>query len=425
MDKAITLQRRKYLALSLLCLALLLFLSTFWLPPSWAAQALKATSEAAMVGGLADWFAVTALFHRIPLFKHSRIIPRNKQKIGENLGLFIEEKFLNPTALSELIQRYDPASQLQRWLLVETNPPRLSSAIRKMLLEVVNASQDQALRDFTQRLVGKTLEHWDLRAMLIKLLESSVRDNRHQKLLDNVLTHLAKWLENSTTRHRIASHISNWFKQEYPTASWLVSSQWFGEKGADKITQIIEQLLSEVAHDPHHHLRNSFNHSVRRFIYSLNRDPAMAEQVERLKVWLKNDPALTHYLAGLTADLRHWFARDLRSSNSRIDKQLQKIVRWLGQQLARDPQLVAVVNRYLQQTATRIGPSAAAFISRHIRDTLHRWDDRQLVEQIELNIGADLQVIRINGTLVGGIIGLLLFLISQFLPVLLHSVSSS
>ncbi|WP_241592177.1 DUF445 domain-containing protein [Rosenbergiella epipactidis] len=416
MQKSHALRRTKRIALSLLLCATGLFILSLFLPPTLGAQALKSVAEAAMVGGLADWFAVSALFRRIPIpfiSRHTAIVPRNKQRIADNLGVFVEERFLNAEALSRLVKQHDLSQKMAEWLTLPANQQRFARALKTVLRGLLTASNDEAINRFIRQAVNRAIDQIDFRHSAIILLESLTRENRHQAVLDTVIRQVVKLLEKPKTRQFVASQIAAWFQREYPTISRVVSSEWLGEKGAVKVAKLTDQILLDVASDPDHQLRRTFNRAVQLFIHSLQHDPKMTERMVRMKTWLKEDEHFALYIGQIWQDLRGWLTNDLDHEDSRIGVQLQRAAGWMGETLSRDPQLREAFNQHIEQTVRTVGPESARFLTRHISDTIKSWDDKLLVEQIEMNIGKDLQFIRINGTVVGGLIGLVLFALSQ------------
>lgn len=423
MQNRLAFNRMKHLALLLLLCATGLFIVTLFLPASWPVLALKSMSEAAMIGGLADWFAVSALFRSIPIpliGRHTAIIPRNKPRIADNLGQFIEQRFLNPEALTALLRRSDPVNWLARWLLVPANQTQFSGMLNTVLKGILSASSDQAINRLLHQAVNRGMDQLDLRRAAISLLTSLTRENRHQALLDTIIRQLVTLLAKPTSRQLITEQITAWFQHEYPTFSKLVSGDWMGEKGANKLAQIVDKLLLDIAEDPNHQLRHAFNRSVKHFLRQLQQDPQMLLRMEKFKGWIKADPDFARYIQQLATDLRQWLINDLSKADSTLARQLQAAAGWLGRKLHSDAQLRTSLNQYLEQGVLIAGPQTARFFTGYISTTIKQWDDQELVAQIEQHIGRDLQFIRINGTLVGAVIGLLLFVLSQ-LPALIHS----
>ncbi|KTS31280.1 DUF445 domain-containing protein [Pantoea dispersa] len=416
MDKYQQLKRSKRLALSLLLIAAATFVVTLFLPPTFWVLGLKAIAEAAMVGALADWFAVVALFRRVPvpfISRHTAIIPRNKDRIGENLGRFVQEKFLDTDSLLALIRRHDPSQLLAQWLNTPGNADRIGRHLLQVMRGFLDLTDDQRIQRFLRRAVHRALDKVDLTQSSALLLDSLTKNNRHQELLDAAVQQLLRLLHKPGTREFIALQIVRWLKREHPIKAKVLPTEWLGEHSAELVANAVDSILDEVARDQGHEFRLGFNRAVQRLIERLKSDPEMAERAETIKHWLKEDESFNRYIGELWQDLRRWLKSDLNSDDSRVQERVRLAALWLGETLAADEALRASMNQHLEDAARSVAPEFAAFLTRHISDTVKSWDAREMSQQIELNIGRDLQFIRINGTLVGGTIGLVLFLLSQ------------
>lgn len=416
MDKYQQLKRSKRLALSLLLIAAATFVVTLFLPPTFWVLGLKAIAEAAMVGALADWFAVVALFRRVPvpfISRHTAIIPRNKDRIGENLGRFVQEKFLDTDSLLALIRRHDPSQLLAQWLITPGNADRIGRHLLQVMRGFLDLTDDQRIQRFLRRAVHRALDKVDLTQSSALLLDSLTKNNRHQELLDAAVKQLLRLLHKPGTREFIALQIVRWLKREHPIKAKVLPTEWLGEHSAELVANAVDSILDEVARDQGHEFRLGFNRAVQRLIERLKSDPEMAERAETIKHWLKEDESFNRYIGELWQDLRRWLKSDLNSDDSRVQERVRLAALWLGETLAADEALRTSMNQHLEDAARSVAPEFAAFLTRHISDTVKSWDAREMSQQIELNIGRDLQFIRINGTLVGGTIGLVLFLLSQ------------
>ncbi|AIX50145.1 MULTISPECIES: DUF445 domain-containing protein [Pantoea] len=423
MDKYQQLKRSKQLALALLLAAAATFIVTLFLPPNFWVLGVKAIAEAAMVGALADWFAVVALFRRVPLpliARHTAIIPRNKDRIGENLGRFVQEKFLDTDSLLALIRRNNPAQLLAQWLNAPGNADRVGRHLLQVMRGFLDLTDDARIQQFMRRAVHRALDKVDLTQSSAMILDSLTKNNRHQALLDAAIEQLLQLLHKPGTREFIALQIVRWLKREHPVKAKVLPTEWLGEHSATLVANAVDSILDEVARDQGHELRLGFNRAVQRLIDRLKSDPEMAARAESVKQWLKEDESLNRYIGELWQDLRAWLKRDLSSDDSRVQERVRLAALWLGETLLADEALRSSMNQHLEDAARSVAPEFAAFLTRHISDTVKSWDARDMSQQIELNIGRDLQFIRINGTLVGGTIGLLLYLLSQ-LPALLQT----
>ncbi|TAM39357.1 MAG: DUF445 domain-containing protein, partial [Burkholderiaceae bacterium] len=199
----------------------------------------------------------------------------------------------------------------------------------------------------------------------------------------------------------------------HPLKEKVLPTDWLGEQGAGLITHALESLLADVARNPRHQLREKFDDAVRQLIDKLRNDPDFARKGEEIRHYLQHDAALGHYVQELWQGMRAALQRDLANEKSGVARNVAAMGRWLGQSLAHDASLRASLSQRLEDWVQTLAPEVSQFVAQHIRDTVQRWDAQEMSQLVELNIGRDLQHIRINGTLVGGLIGLLLFGLSH------------
>ena len=410
------LARTKALALGLLALAGAFFVGTSLAPPLLWVQALKAVAEAAMVGALADWFAVRALFHRVPLpfiSRHTAIIPRNKDRIARNLAQFVRERFLDPDSLVKLIRAHDPAALLARWLTRPRNARLVAAQVARMLAAALETLEDAEVERLAQRALRTVVGHMDLSRALSELLAALTEGGRHQQLLDQALARLQALLQEDATRALIATSLVGWLKREHPRTEKLLPSGWLGDKGSAMVAQALDSLLADLATQPEHRLRQQFDGAVAEWVERLRADPSWQARAEGLRRYLTDDPALAAYLRSLWRSARAALLRDLTQASSQVGARVRRMALWLGHALAGDEQLRASLDARLEQWARTLAPEVARFLAQHIEATVRSWDARDMADLIELHIGPDLQLIRVNGTLVGGLVGLVLFGLSH------------
>lgn len=416
MNKIAGLKRAKRLALSLLLIAAATFVITLFLPPNFWVLGIKAIAEAAMVGALADWFAVVALFRRVPIpfiSRHTAIIPRNKDRIGENLGQFVQEKFLDTQSLVTLIRRHEPALLIGNWFSQPDNAQRIGQHLLQIMSGFLELTDDARIQRLIKRAVHKAIDKVDLSGTSALMLESMTKNNRHQVLLDTLISQLIALLQRDSSRAFIAQHIVRWLETEHPLKAKILPTEWLGEHSAELVSDAVNSLLDDISHDRAHQIRQAFDRATLKLIDKLKHDPEMAARAESLKSYLKEDDAFNRYLGELWADLRQWVKTDINADDSRVKQRIASAGQWFGETLVADSALRTSLNEHLEQAARKVAPEFAAFLTRHISDTVKSWDARDMSQQIELNIGKDLQFIRVNGTLVGGSIGLVLYLLSQ------------
>jgi uncharacterized membrane-anchored protein YjiN (DUF445 family) len=422
MKKQAELKESKRLALLFFLGAAALFVLSLFLPQVWLTGLLRAFAEAAMVGALADWFAVVALFKRVPIpfvSRHTEIIPKNKDRIADNLAAFVREKFLDTESIVALIQRHDPAHKVADWLVKPENTQRLGTYLVRMAAWILDFIEDAAVQRFISTAVHRMIASVDLSRAAGTILESLTRNGRHQQLLDEGIDQLAALLRNEETQDYIAQGIVDWLRDEYAFVEKMLPSERIGRKGADIAVRLAAGILNKVSEDPQHPLRQRFDVFTQEFIERLKADPEFLHKSEQIKRYLLDDDTLNGFLKALWDDLKSWLKADLDNEHSVLRERIIAAGAWVGMTLATDPQLRQSLNDNLELATRSAAPEFAGFLTRHIADTVKNWDSAQMSEQIELNIGKDLQFIRINGTIVGGLIGVVLYLVSH-VPALLN-----
>ena len=415
-DQAAALQRTKRLALAFLLGVALVFAFTSWAPRSLGMDCLKAIAEAAMVGALADWFAVRALFRRVPIpfiARHTAIIPRNKDRIGANLAAFVRDKFLDADSLVALLRRHDLVGHLAQWLVVPENARLLGQQVARLVVAALDMVQDRQIEHFIQKAARTLIGQIDLSRTLATVLGALTHNGRHQALLDEALAKLIDALHEPDNRTLIARTIVRWLKKEHPLKEKMLPTDWLGDKGAAMIAHALESVLAEVAANPQHQLRGKFDDAVQNLIERLQNDPDWAQKADEVRRYLQTDATLGQYVQELWRGMRAALQRDLADEHSAVARNVRAMGQWLGQSLAQDAALRQALNARIEGWVQGLAPEVSQFVAQHIQDTVQRWDAQEMSALIELNIGKDLQYIRINGTVVGGLIGLVLFAVSH------------
>lgn len=415
LDKEAELRRKQYLALGYLAVAMVVFIVTIFMPPTFFVRLIKAGAEAAMVGGLADWFAVVALFRhplglRIP---HTAIIPQSKDRIADNLADFVREKFLNPQVLTELIQRSDPAQRFATWLAEPSNARRVGRHTADLVSGWLDVVDDRRIQAFIGDAARTVLGKLDFSQALGSVLEMMTQGGRHQQLLDAALSYLAEKLREPELRNEIAARVVKWLKDEHSVKEKFLPTNLISETAAEAVSAGLNSFLDEVANSPAHELRSTFDRALETLVLKLKTDEEFRRKGEEIKAYVQNNPELTEYARSLWSALRDWLSNDLESSSSELQQQVERMGLWLGQKLGEDDELRTSINDHMQSLASGAAPQFAEFLTRHISDTVRKWDAQDMSRQIELSIGPDLQYIRISGTAVGCVIGVLLFLVSH------------
>ena len=372
-----------------------------------------AFSEAAMVGALADWYAVVALF-RHPLgirrLPHTAIIPRNKDRIADNLGEFVQGEFFSKDRILTLIDTVDPASRSARWLRNEENAQRVAAWLRTGVHNAGGLLNENEVRAYLQRSVSRHVLGTDLAALAGRVLASLTRSGRHQEVLDLLLRYSAGQLR----RPELQQTLNVMFAEKLPLYFQKLK-HWAGTKGGAFTAKTVADLLEEVEQNPHHPLRAHFDEWLQEFAEKLQTDPDYRWRLEQLTQKLAEHPALARYVDEVWSEWRDAALHDLASEDSRFEAFLARQIIRFGEVLENDEAMRLWVNERARVYAPQLVERYRHRLGQFISDKMKEWNETELVEKLELNIGADLQYIRINGALVGGIVGLILHAVSIYL----------
>jgi len=417
-ERKLALKRNKTIACGLMAGAAVLFVIARTQKGSGQWEWVAAFAEAAMIGALADWFAVVALFRHplgIPI-PHTAIIANKKETIADNLAQFILDKFLTTEALVARLKEFNPAGHLCTYLTSRQNADGLAAGLTRALSESLDFIDDDRVRKLVRTAINDRIGKFDLSPSAGMLLDGLRTDNRHQAVLDEILRRTGELLAAPESQEKIANAIDAWCTTEYPSLVMFIPNRAQFAKGAgEKIVKRISHFLQGVNEDPTHELRNTFDVAVTEFIGKLKHDPAMRAKVEAIKQEAINNTQLSDYAKNLLSDLKTWLFEDLDRPHSTIRKKVSEAARGLGNTLSRSKDLSDSINEHLETVVRSYASDLRTGIARHISGTVKEWKDEDFVNEIELSIGSDLQFIRMNGTLVGGLIGLLLHAVSRLL----------
>jgi uncharacterized membrane-anchored protein YjiN (DUF445 family) len=399
-DKALQLRRMKRIPLLLLLLMALLFAVTLNHPASWAAW-LHAFAEAGMVGALADWFAVVALFRHplgIPI-PHTAIIPNRKNDIGESMSRFVADHFLEPDVVRRKLQNTNLAVFVVGWLKSEKGQRSVEDLSAAVLRWALDALHEKRVRRFLSRLSSKQLANVSLAPLLGNTLEWLVRGDRHQQILTQVLRYSIILVDDN--RETIRAKV----QQESPW--WLPG--FVDDRILKKMLDRIEHQLLEMALDQDHPLRGQFNIWVQNLARDLKNNPEHRRLGDEFKQQLLANNELQDYLYGLWRELAGNIESDIDKPESVIKQKVRQSLANVATELEGDPDMQAWVNTWLVEAITQVVGRNSAQIASLISDTVRSWDGMDTSRRVELAIGRDLQFIRINGTLVGGLVGLVIY----------------
>ncbi|SFP68253.1 DUF445 domain-containing protein [Sphingomonas rubra] len=375
--------------------------------PGWGF--VRAFAEAAMVGGLADWFAVTALFRRplgLPI-PHTAIVPNNKDRIGDQLAQFLRDNFLIPRVVARRMRRVDVAGAVARWL---TDPPegaggQFRQGASKLAAQVLEALDPARLGGMVKAAVAARLTETQVAPIAGRLLRAAMAEGRHKPVLDAAIRWAADAISSNDTTIRQMVH---------DRAGAILRWTGLDETVSNKLIGGLEGLLAEMADDPDHPLRVRAEETLDRIAWALQHDPAMQERVEAVKAELLANPAVAEWLGGLWEQARGALLGIARDPERAMRGRLGEVLRQLGETL-RAERLATTVNRFARRAAVSIAADYGDAIVRLVSETVRSWDVRTITGRLENAVGRDLQYIRVNGTLVGGLVGLLIHLVDVLL----------
>lgn len=412
------LKRNKMVATGLMLGAALLFVVARSRNGDGVWEWIAAFAEAAMVGALADWFAVVALF-RHPLgvpIPHTAIIKNKKDVIAGNLAGFIRDKFLAPEALICKLREQNVAGRLAAYLMSGKNADGVAKGLTRALSDSLDFIDDDRVQKVLRSALHNRIETFDLSFSAGTLLDTLRNDNRHQIVLDELLNRLAVWLATPDAQSSLSKSIDAMITKDYPLLSHFIPNrEQFAQGAGEKIVRKINEYIQDVSGDPAHELRKKFDNNVVNFIERLKSDNILRAKIEAIKLEAVKNPFLADYVKNLGNDLKLWLSNDLKQPRSKVHEKLAEAVSGLGSTLSKNRELLDSLNEHLEKLLITYGDTLRTVIAMHISETVKKWDTDEYVSEIELSIGSDLQFIRMNGTLVGGGIGLLLHAVSLVL----------
>lgn len=401
--KQSALRRTKAIATSALIACVVVFLSARAFQETYPMLAyVAAFAEAAAIGGLADWYAVVALFRRpmgLPV-PHTAIIPANKDRIANNLGRFIEVNFLAREPVREKLQEVDFAMMVADWLSDPSRSSALSRFAGKLAPQAFSAlEKSDGLRDFIVKHIANQIEKIQIAPLAADMLSTVTADRKHQRLFDELLRVFGKLLNDEKALASIRDKI----RDELPSLANYFKADAYLLK---KIVSSAGNLIIEIEGDQDHALRHEFDEFVERFIAELRTSPDYAARAEKLKQDFLARPELNELGSNLWQNVRDFVEQDIESENSVLQQQFASMLVQIGRQLAEDKKIRADMNEGFVVALSSFVESQKSGVSTFISEQVRRWDILQLTRIIELNIGRDLQYIRFNGMIIGGIAGL-------------------
>jgi uncharacterized membrane-anchored protein YjiN (DUF445 family) len=403
-EKQARLDEMRRNATGLLGLAAVVFVVARMLETRYAwAGFVRATAEAAMVGGIADWFAVTALF-RYPLgirIPHTAIVPTRKDKIGGSLGRFVERNFLSPEVLALRLRSARVAERTADWLQRPESAERLARHATEAIAVMVRSLDDREVEALIDRQITSRIGELEVTPLAGDVLSLFLAGDRRKELLDGTLGLIDRLLEDNK------DHLRERIEKEIP---WWVPAP-IDEKIYQKIFSATEGALHDVRYDHDHPLRHRFDELVTTSVDKLKSSPEVIARGESLKQEFLDSAAVSSFSHKLWADLKESLL-PVPGERSDLTLPIERAIMRFGESLRGDEALMEKINGWLEGAVVRAAEEYRHEVAHLIESTVARWDPEDTSRKIELQVGRDLQFIRINGTLVGGLVGLILHTIS-------------
>lgn len=409
-EKKIQLRNYKMLATGLFILMAITFIIMTYVqktnPSHWVGY-IRAFSEAAMVGALADWFAVTALFHhpmgiKIP---HTNLIERSKEKIGDNLGNFVVDNFLAPENIRPYILKLKISGFVGEWIGKEKNQNLFVNEASNMALDILLKLDDKEVVDFVSRKLQEMTGNIKVNKFLGNGLEYLIEKNDHQQLMTNLSGQIKNYiLENQQM-----------VEERVEKESYFFVPKSVDRRISEKIVSGLSHYFEEIEQDANHPLRKEITSKLLVFADEIKTEVKWENEFKTIKNEFLNADKLNEYAADIWFSIKETLKTELMEENSALKKYIFKNLNELSTNLQNDESLQKKIDHWIRVTAYKYILKNTKEAGNLISSTVGNWEGKELSRKLELEVGKDLQFIRINGTIVGGLVGLIIYSIAQFL----------
>jgi uncharacterized membrane-anchored protein YjiN (DUF445 family) len=395
-------RRMRLIATGMLLAMAALFIATSRLDdihPAWGF--VRAFAEAAMVGGLADWFAVTALF-RHPLglpIPHTAIIPRNKDRIGDTLALFLRDNFLTASVVARRMRSVDVAGAIGRFLANPAPEARMRAGASRMFASLLESLDQERLGGLVKNAASSRLRSLEVSPLLGKTLSAAITEERHMPILDSIVTWAGRTLD--ANEELIRNMVQT-------RAGWIMRLAGLDEKLAEAIIDGLRRLTIDMAVDPDHPLRAKAEEALAALAWNMQNDEETRIKVESWKNEIIANKAVSDWVGGLWENSRNALLKAARDPDAALAGRFGEMLKQLGESIQADPQLNRALNGFARRAVVGVVATYGNGIVKLVSETVRGWDARTITGRLENAVGRDLQYIRINGTLVGGLVGLLI-----------------
>ena len=362
----------------------------------------KSFAEAAMVGGLADWFAVTALF-RHPLglpIPHTAIIPRNKDRIGEALANFLKQNFLIAPVVARRMRNIDVAGAVGRFLQApQGQESRIRYGASRLIADLFESLDDERLGGLVKSSIASRIRKMEVSPLLGHALASAINEDRHVPMMEAAIRWIARALDANEGLIRDMVH---------KRANWVLKLAGLDAKLADSIVDGLRKLTADMHTDPAHPVRIKVEEALAQLANDLQTKSETRAKVEEIKLQLLDNKSVSLWMDTLWQKGREGIIKAARNPDAAMAGKLGEVLQSMGQSLENDPRLKGAINMFVRRAVSGMAASYGGSIVKLVSETIRRWDAQTITDRLETTVGRDLQYILINGTLVGGLVGLVL-----------------
>ena len=408
-EKKIQLRNYKMFATGLFALMAVIFVVMTILekknPAHWIGY-IRAFSEAAMVGALADWFAVTALFHyplgiRIP---HTNLIENSKERIGDNLGNFVVENFLSPQNIRPYIQKLKISSFVGDWLSKERNQENLMKELSNIVLDILNKLDDTEVVNFIGKKAKEMTDDVKINEIIGNGLDYVLDKNDHQRFITNLSKQIKEYVLNN----------QKMVKERVKSESFFLIPKFVDDGIAEKITKGLSNYFEEVELDENHSLRAEITQKLYEFSKEIQTEEKWVEEFRTIKNDFLKEEKIQQYSTDIWNSIKKSLSKELEDEQSALKNYLRKNLAELSENLKTDEVFQNKIDHWIRVTAYKYILKNTHQFGALISSTVGNWEGKELSEKLELEVGKDLQFIRVNGTIVGGFVGLIIYTVTEF-----------
>lgn len=408
-EKKIQLRNYKMFATGLFALMAVIFVVMTILekknPAHWIGY-IRAFSEAAMVGALADWFAVTALFHyplgiRIP---HTNLIENSKERIGDNLGNFVVENFLSPQNIRPYIQKLKISSFVGDWLSKERNQENLMKELSNIVLDILNKLDDTEVVNFIGKKAKEMTDDVKINEIIGNGLDYVLDKNDHQRFITNLSKQIKEYVLNN----------QKMVKERVKSESFFLIPKFVDDGIAEKITKGLSNYFEEVELDENHSLRAEITQKLYEFSKEIQTEEKWVEEFRTIKNDFLKEEKIQQYSTDIWNSIKKSLSKELEEEQSALKNYLRKNLAELSENLKTDEKFQNKIDHWIRVTAYKYILKNTHQFGALISSTVGNWEGKELSEKLELEVGKDLQFIRVNGTIVGGFVGLIIYTVTEF-----------